>query len=69
MFREQVIEENQRLVDQLHTTRRELFKLRGFMDFAARKLLKQATRRLNGIDSDNASEDELEDSKSMDEDV
>ncbi|KAJ7846069.1 hypothetical protein B0H14DRAFT_2584357 [Mycena olivaceomarginata] len=67
LFREQVIEENQRMCDQLHTARRELFKLHGFMDFAARKLHQQATHRFRGIDSD--SEDELEDSKSVDEDV
>jgi hypothetical protein len=69
LFREQVIEENERLRDQLHTTRRELFKLRAFTDFATRKLQQQATRRFHGIDSDSASGDELEDSKSMDEDM
>ncbi len=63
------MEENRRLVDQLHTTRRELVKLRVFMDFVAGKLHQQATRRFHGIDSDNDSEGELEDSKSMDEDV
>jgi hypothetical protein len=69
LFREQIIEENQRLLDWLRTTRRELFKLRGFMDIAARKLHQQATRRFDGIDSDNGSDDELEDSKSAGEDV
>ncbi|KAF7347279.1 hypothetical protein MVEN_01483000 [Mycena venus] len=69
LFREQVIEENQRLLDQLHTTRHELFKLRAFTDFAARKLQQQATRRFHGIDSDSGSGDELEDSKSVDEDM
>ncbi|KAJ7819240.1 hypothetical protein B0H13DRAFT_2453444 [Mycena leptocephala] len=69
LFREQVIEENQRLLDRLRTTRRELFKLRGFMDITARKLHQQATRRFDGIDSDNGSDDELEDSKSAGEDV
>ncbi|KAJ7937496.1 hypothetical protein B0H13DRAFT_2302660 [Mycena leptocephala] len=51
----------------LRTTRRELHSLRSFMEFAGKKLHDQAMRRFRGIDSDTASEGDLEDSKSDDE--
>ncbi|KAJ7861105.1 hypothetical protein B0H14DRAFT_3863575 [Mycena olivaceomarginata] len=57
------------LAAELRTTRRELHKLRAFTEFASNKLFQQATRRFRGIDSDTASEDELEDSKSEEEDM
>ncbi|KAJ7270585.1 hypothetical protein B0H12DRAFT_1229090 [Mycena haematopus] len=67
LFREAVIEQNRSLASQLRTNRRELHRLRSFVDFAANKLHEQATRRFCSIDSDTASEDELEVSKSDDE--
>ncbi|KAF7326340.1 hypothetical protein MSAN_02513300 [Mycena sanguinolenta] len=69
LFREQVVEENQRLLARLHITRCELFKLRSFVDFAANKIHQQAGRRFRGIDSDSEDEDDLEDSKSIHEDM
>lgn len=64
---EAIIEQNRSLVVQLRTTRCELHNLRSFMEFAGKKLNEQAMRCFRGIDSDTASEDELEDSKSEDE--
>jgi hypothetical protein len=61
---EAVMEHNIALAAELRTTRRELHKLRAFTGFASNKLFQQATCRFHRIDSDTASEDELEDSKS-----
>jgi hypothetical protein len=62
--RETVMEQNIALAAELRRTRRELHNLRAFTEFAGNKLFEQATRRFRGIDSDTASKDELEDSKS-----
>ncbi|KAF8207772.1 hypothetical protein K438DRAFT_2013218 [Mycena galopus ATCC 62051] len=62
--REGVIEQNASLVAELRTTRGELHKLRAFTEFASNKLYEQARLRFRRIDSDTASEDELEDSRS-----
>ncbi|KAF8208122.1 hypothetical protein K438DRAFT_1754863 [Mycena galopus ATCC 62051] len=69
LFREQVMEENQRLSTRLRITRRELFRLCSFADFAANKIHQQAGHRFRGIDSDSEDDDVLEDSKSIDEEV
>jgi hypothetical protein len=63
------MEENQRLSTRLHITRGELFKLHSFVDFAANKIHHQAGHRFRGIDSDSEDENDLQDSKSIDEDM
>ncbi|KAK7000909.1 hypothetical protein R3P38DRAFT_3218120 [Favolaschia claudopus] len=52
MFREHLNDENQRLLRELRVTRRELFKTRALMKHAAERLHEQASRRIQGIDSD-----------------
>ncbi|KAJ7853286.1 hypothetical protein B0H14DRAFT_3450272 [Mycena olivaceomarginata] len=65
--REIVMEQNIALAAELRKTRRALHNLRAFTEFASNKLYEQATRRFRGIDSDTASEDDLESSKSDEE--
>ncbi|KAJ6593781.1 hypothetical protein B0H19DRAFT_1246532 [Mycena capillaripes] len=67
LMREAISEEKNRLVAELRRTRRELHNLRGMVTFVGLKLQDEAARRFRGIDSDTASEDELEDSISDEE--
>ncbi|KAJ7749167.1 hypothetical protein B0H16DRAFT_1461331 [Mycena metata] len=64
IMKEHLVTENLRLVAELRRTRRELHNLRDVMDCAGQKLQEQAGRRFRGIDSDSASEDNLEESTS-----
>ncbi|KAJ7824157.1 hypothetical protein B0H14DRAFT_3469523 [Mycena olivaceomarginata] len=66
---EAVMKHNIALAAELRTTCCELHKLHAFMEFASNKLFQQATHQFCGIDSDTASEDKLEDSKSEEEDM
>jgi hypothetical protein len=61
------MEQNIALAAELRKTRHALHNLHAFTEFASNKLYEQAMRRFCGIDSDTASEDDLESSKSDEE--
>ncbi|KAJ6582261.1 hypothetical protein B0H19DRAFT_1117860 [Mycena capillaripes] len=64
LMKEAIIEQNDSLRSELRCTRHELHRMRRMMDFAGVQLQEEAARRFRGIDSDTASEDELEDPES-----
>jgi hypothetical protein len=64
LMKDAIIEQNESLAAELRRTRHQLHQMRSFMDFAAGKLQEAAARRFRGIDSDTASEGELEDPES-----
>ncbi|KAF8143178.1 hypothetical protein K438DRAFT_651240 [Mycena galopus ATCC 62051] len=61
LMKDAIIEQNQSLVSELRRTRHELHRMRMLMESAGKQLQEEAARRFRGIDSDTASEDELED--------
>ena len=65
-MKDAIIEQNHSLAAELRRTRHQLHRLRAMMDIAGYKLQEEAARRFRGIDSDTASEDELEDLDSED---
>ncbi|KAJ6561604.1 hypothetical protein B0H19DRAFT_1142189 [Mycena capillaripes] len=64
LMKEAIIEQNNSLRSELRRTRHELHRMWRMMDFAGVQLQEEAARRFRGIDSDTASEDELEDPES-----
>lgn len=64
LMKDAIIEQNESLAAELRRTRHQLHRMRSFMDFAAGKLQEAAARRFRSIDSDTASEGELEDPES-----
>ncbi|KAJ7851905.1 hypothetical protein B0H14DRAFT_2581138 [Mycena olivaceomarginata] len=61
LMKDAIIEQNESLASELRRTRHELHRMRTMMGSAGRQLQEEAARRFRGIDSDTASEDELED--------
>ncbi|KAJ7904144.1 hypothetical protein B0H13DRAFT_2334708 [Mycena leptocephala] len=64
LMKDAIVEQNKSLAAELRRTRHQLHEMRSFMDFAAGKLQEAAARRFRSIDSDTASEGELEDLES-----
>ncbi|KAJ7849402.1 hypothetical protein B0H14DRAFT_3452535 [Mycena olivaceomarginata] len=61
LMKDAIIEQNESLASELRRTRHELHRMRTLMGSAGIQLQEEAARRFRGIDSDTASEDELED--------